>query len=271
MPKRILITGATDGIGKATASYLANEGHHIIVHGRNKNKVVITAKEIRKKTGNKNIDTLIADFSSLTEVDKAAKSLREKYNFLDILINNAAVIVPGYMESKDGIELIFQVNYLAHFLLTLNLLPLLKSKPGSQIINIASIAHADNIDFDKILDPKYFDPYSAYEISKLSNILFTYKLAKDLKKDKIYVNCLHPGVISTKLLHVLWSGGAPVDNAVEVIKNTIFQAENNDASGNFFMGNSPARSSTISYDEKIQQKMWDFSQKLLTQIIRGKF
>lgn len=273
MTKQILITGSTDGIGKATAIHLAKEGHHIIVHGRHENKVNNTAEEIRVKTGNKNIDTLSADFSSLAEVQDTSKSLLEKYDHIDVLINNAAVITPEYTESNDGIELTFQVNHLAPFLLTLNLLPLLKNRSGSQIINIASIAHAENIDFENILDPKYFDPYSAYEISKLGNILFTYKLARDLKNEKIAVNCLHPGVISTKLLHVLWSGGSPVENAVGVIKNTMLQAEKNNITGKFFTGNSPSRSSAVSYNEITQQEMWDYSMDLLKSrgIIPGNF
>ena len=97
----------------------------------------------------------------------------------------------------------------------------------------------------------------------MGNILFTYKLAKDLKNDKIAVNCLHPGVISTKLLHTLWSGGAPVEKAVEVIKNTMLEAGKNNITGKYFIGTSPSRSSAVSYDKKTQQRMWDFSIQLL--------
>jgi len=273
MSKRILITGATDGIGEAFAKYMASKGHHVIIHGRNREKVKDTALEIIKKTKNKKIDTIVADFASLTEVQSMSKSLLGKYNFLDILINNAAVIAPEYIESVDKIELTFQVNYLSPFLLTLNVLPLLKSKQSSQIINIASIAHAETINFNTILDPEFFDSYSAYEISKLCNILFTYKLAKKLQNKKITVNCLHPGVISTKLLHVLWSGGAPVKNAVEVIKNVMIQAEKKFETGKFFAGKSLVLSSAISYDENTQQKIWDFSMNLLKLkgIIPGNF
>lgn len=271
MSKQILITGATDGIGKATALYLAGIGHNIIVHGRNQKRINDAISEIKRKTGNNNIDYVIADFSSLQEVQAAAESLLQKDKPIDVLINNAAVITPEYMESKDNIELTFQVNYLAHFLLTLQILPLLQAKNDSQIISISSIAHAENLDFSNILNPKYFDPYSAYEISKLANILFTYKLANKLKKNKISVNCLHPGVINTKLLHVLWTGGNPVEKAVEVITNVMEQAEKNHISGKYFTGKYPSRSSDISYDKKVQQKIWDYSIELLTGIINGNF
>ena len=263
MRKKILITGATDGIGKATALNLAKEEHSIIVHGRNSIKVLNTIEHITNQTGNTNIIPFVADFASLNEVKDAAGIITKKVKSLDILINNAAVICPKYEESKDGYEMTFQVNYLAPFLLTFSLLPLIKKGNSPQIINIASIAHASSLDFNNILNPDVYDAYTAYEISKLANILFTYKLADKLRNEQINVNTLHPGVISTKLLHVLWSGGASVESAVSVIKNVIEESEKNDITGNFFIGKSPVLSSEISYNENIQNRMWEYSLALL--------
>ena len=261
--KTILITGSTDGIGKATAFDFAEQGYKVIVHGRNQSRVINTVDEIKEKTNNHNIDYVIADFSDLSAVKKLSSELKNKLQHLDILINNAAVISTEYIETKDNIEMTFQVNHVAPFLLTYQLLPLLKKNTNSQIINIASIAHSESIDFDKILDKNYFDSYSAYEISKLANILFTYKLADDLLKDKICVNTLHPGVISTKLLHVLWAGGDNVQKAVEVINIVKSQAELNHVTGKYFINEIPSKSSKISYNKEVQNKMYEFTFNLL--------
>lgn len=263
MNKNILITGATDGIGKATAMNMAKQGHRVIVHGRNKRKTEKTIEEIIHKTGNSRINPLVADFASFKEVENAVEYINNHIERIDILINNAAVILPGYEESKDGYEMTFQVNYLSPFLLTLGILPALRKRSRPQIINIASIAHASSLDFSRIMRRDLYDAYTAYEISKLGNILFTYKLAEELRNEGIKVNCLHPGVINTKLLHVLWSGGAPVNNAVNVINNVINEAEHNNVTGKFFVGNSPSASSEISYDKSVQLQIWDFSLKSL--------
>lgn len=261
--KRILITGSTDGIGKATALAFAIKGNHIIIHGRNIEKVEEIVNWIKDKSNNDNIDYFVADFNSLDEVEKAAIEVNEKFEYLDILINNAATITPEFIESENNNEMTFQVNQLAPFMFTLQLIPLLKQKKTSQIVNIASISHAETLDFNQILDKKHFDPFRAYEISKLANILFTYKLSNRLLKDQILVNTLHPGVISTKLLHVLWSGGDNVSEAVKVVENVISQAEKKNVSGKYFVGKSPSKSSAISYDENIQDKMWAFCMNLL--------
>ena len=261
--KTIFITGATDGIGKATALHLAKEGNKMILHGRNPDRLKDTTEWIKTESNNKNIEYAVADFSSLASVKKMVNDTVNRLDHIDILINNAGIITPEYTETNDGFETIFQVNHLAVFLLTLGLLPLIKNKKNSQIVNVASISHSYSLDFDKILDKKYFNPFDAYEISKLANILFTYKLARDLKNENVLVNTLHPGVIRTKLLHVLWGGGDDVSEAVKVIKNVIFQAKNKHLTGQYFVGNLPSKSAPISYNHDIQTKMWNYCKRLI--------
>lgn len=190
----ILITGATDGIGKLTALQLAKKNAHVVVHGRNKNKVTKVVEEIKTESGNKRIDGLTADFSSLNEVRKFAKEVRTKYSGLDVLINNAGVGFADERYSKDGYELRFAVNYLAPFLLTRLLLPALKSNTPSRIVNVSSIGQHP-IDFDDIMLEKDFDSFRAYRQSKLALIMFTIDLAEELKNENITVNSLHPGTL----------------------------------------------------------------------------
>lgn len=261
--KTVLITGSTDGIGKATAFDFAKQGYKVIIHGKSKSKVTKTIIEIKERTDNQNIDYALADFADLNAVKGLSEELKTKLDHLNILVNNAAIITKEYNETIDNLEMTFQVNHVAPFLLTHQLLPLLKKTNNSQIINIASMAHSECLDFDKILDKNYFDSYNAYEISKLANILFTYKLAVDLVIDKICVNTLHPGVISTKLLHVLWAGGDNVQKAVKLINHVKNEAEKNGVTGQYFVNSYPSKSSKISYDKAIQNKLFDFTNNLL--------
>ena len=200
--KRILITGSTDGIGKQTAIELAKLGASILIHGRNEERCAKAVNDIVSVSGNADINYISADISSLSQVKMMAKDIITKFDRLDVLINNAGVYENGKIFTIDGYEATFAINHLAHFLLTNLLLDLLKSSAPTRIINVSSIAHT-NCDFDleNLNSEKYFDSYNAYAISKAANILFTYKLAMNLERSYVTVNSLHPGVISTKLLH----------------------------------------------------------------------
>ncbi|RLD53720.1 MAG: short-chain dehydrogenase, partial [Bacteroidetes bacterium] len=205
--KTILITGSTDGIGKQTALELAGLGCHVIVHGRNPELTESTANYIASKTGNNNIDFFVTDFSSLQDVKQLSDEIHTKYKNMDVLINNAGVFLNERKLSLDGFEMTFAVNHLAHFYLTNLLLDLLQNVQQGRIVNVASMAHASELDFENIRGKKYFDAYTAYSYSKLCNIMFTYYLAEKIFDSTITVNCLHPGVIGTKLLHAGWGSG----------------------------------------------------------------
>ncbi len=249
---RVLITGSTDGIGNQTAKLLHSNGFDVVVHGKNPTKVEETAKLLKG-------EGIVVDLSSLKEIDNILRYVENKP--IDILINNAGVYSKNYQLSKDNIELTFAVNYLAHFYLTLRLLQA-KIFP-KLILNISSMVHANFIDLDDLVKPHFYDAYEAYAVSKLCNILFTYYLANKVKDLGILVNAMHPGVINTKMLISNWGaiGESPQVGAQNVL-NTMFAIQNSAYSGMYFVNAKPAKSKTISYNTKLQEKLWQLSLKL---------
>ncbi len=192
--KTIFITGAGEGLGKLTAIGLATQYNDadILIHGRNKERLNKSSEEIKKATGSGNIETYLADFSSLDEVRKMAEDVLKKHATIDILINNAGAGFTAPRFGIDGTETRFAVNYLAPFLLTRLLLPSIILAGSARIINVASAAQSP-IHFDDIMMEKEFDGVTAYTRSKLAIIMFTFDLADELQKQNVTVNCLHPG------------------------------------------------------------------------------
>ncbi|NOX46674.1 MAG: SDR family oxidoreductase [Chlorobi bacterium] len=259
--KTILVTGSTDGIGKQTALELAETGHHVIVHGRNAERTKQAAEFIRAKAANGNVDFVVADFSSLENVKKLSDEIHSKYEKLDVLLNNAGVFMNERKLSRDGFEMTFAINHLAHFLLTELLMDLIGKAPQGRIVNVASMAHANELDFENLQGEKFYDGYTAYSCSKLCNILFTYRLAEDIADSEVTVNCLHPGVISTKLLHAGWgSGGSRLQ---EGSTTSVYLATSPDVktiSGKYFSNSRQTKSSAISYNRDVQKRLWELSE-----------
>ncbi len=262
--KTILITGATDGIGKQTAFELAKLGHKVIVHGRNKKKSQEVTNELIQLSGNENLKHVYSDLSSFEEIQKMSDCIKKKYDRIDVLINNAAVFMNDRVILPNGFETNFMVNHMAMFALTNALLPLLKEKQGSRIINVSSMAQSGTMDFDNLNGEKYFDAYNAYAVSKLENVLFTYKLHRMLKGKSPTVNCLHPGVISTKLLHAGWGiGGGSLEQGASTSVFLASSDEVENVSGKYFVNSQQQKSSAISYDQKIQDRLWEISEELM--------
>ena len=261
--KTILVTGSTDGIGRQTALELALMGNEVIVHGKNKDRGREVVDNIKRLSNNDAVHYLNADFTDFNEIRKLADTIKSSFTKLDILINNAGVFENGKNILPNGLEKTFMVNHMAAFVLTLPLLDMLKASEEGRIVNVSSMAQAGTIDFDNLNGEKYYDDYNAYALSKLENILFTYKLARELKNTRMTTNCLHPGVISTKLLHKGWgSGGASVD---EGAKTSLFVATSESLTGKsglYFVNSTARRSSAISYDKKIQERLWEISLEL---------
>ncbi len=264
MQKTILITGSTDGIGKETASQLAERGYRVLIHGRNPEKVEHTVSEVKKQSGNNNISGYVAGLSSLLEVKEMSLAVLDKENKLDVLLNNAGVIMKSYQLSVEGFEMTFSINHLSHFYLTGLLLPLLLKNEKSKIINLSSMVHSRSIDFDKLLDPHFFESVNAYSLSKLCNVLFTYKLSDILKDSGITVNCMHPGVINTKMLKETWGPiGSPVKEGAEKEMFLVESKITDRLSGKYFQDNRERKSSTVSYDKRAQTALWNLSLSLL--------
>lgn len=261
MSKTILVTGATDGIGKQTALELAKQNNHIIIHGRSDIKCRNVAEWMKQTSNNKNIDYLVGDFASLKEVETLANNIRNRYDGIDVLINNAGVYMNEYILTTDGYESTFAVNHLAPFLLTSLILDLITVRNLSRIINVSSIAHTRaQLNWDNLNSENHFDSYEAYALSKLANILFTNKLARLLENKGTVVNSLHPGVISTKLLYTGFGiEGASLE---EGSKTSVFLAsspEVEDVNGKYFVSCKETPVSPVCLNKVTQDMMWDES------------
>ena len=194
--KRVLVTGANDGIGRATAAELARSGAEVLLHGRNPAKVDEATATIRAETGAA-VHGLVADFARLAEVRRLADEVSERFGRLDVLVNNAGLIRDRLVLTEDGIEEVFQVNHLAPFLLTLALLPALRAAGAARVVTVASGAHGmvKDLDLDQLAQPRRYESMQVYAASKACNILFNAELARRVEGDGIVVNALHPGII----------------------------------------------------------------------------
>ena len=267
--KTVLITGSTDGIGKETAIELAKKGATVLIHSRSSEKGEQVVTEIKSLTSNNNIEFFSADFTSLNQVKLLSNKINEKYESLDVLINNAGVYMKKRVLTEDRNETTFQVNHLAHFLLTNLLLDIIKKNNPSRIINVSSMAHSSAINFNDLQNEKNYSGYGAYALSKLANILFTFKLADKLRNTKITVNCLHPGVINTKLLREGFRGGGRDVKAGSKIP--VFLASSSKVegvTGKFFASRikgliqKEQRAADVAYDKDVQDKLWKVSAML---------
>jgi NAD(P)-dependent dehydrogenase (short-subunit alcohol dehydrogenase family) len=258
--KTVLITGATDGIGKETAKQLSAMGARILLHGRNPEKAQAAQKAIQTATGNPNIDILIADLQRMDAVRGLAAEVLKTTDRLDVLINNAGVYMQEKVLTPDGYEMTFAVNHLAVFLLTNLLLDLLKKTTPSRIITVSSVAHGSaRLDLENLNAEKKFHGWGAYCVSKLGTLLFTFELARRMKDTGVTANALHPGAINTKMLAKLGIDGKPVERGAET---PVYLASSPDVatiSGKYFSRKHIAQPSDLALDEDLQKKFWEIS------------
>ncbi|MCF8335764.1 MAG: SDR family NAD(P)-dependent oxidoreductase [Bacteroidales bacterium] len=264
MSKNVFITGATDGIGKQSAIELAKMGYHVIIHGRGDDSVNQAIEDIKQESGKDEVAGYSAEFEVLSGVRDMAEKVKKQYDNLDILINNAGIFQKNRELTDDGFEKTFQVNYLAHFLLTYLLMDLLEHAEKARVVNVTSMVHATAIDFDNLQGEQSFSGSAAYGLSKLCNVLFTYKLAREKRESNITSNCLHPGVISTKLLKQNYGDiGAAVE---EGAKNILYVATSDaieGVSGKYFVNQMPQSSATVTYEINVQDRLWEVSQEMV--------
>jgi NAD(P)-dependent dehydrogenase (short-subunit alcohol dehydrogenase family) len=270
--KICMVTGATSGIGKVTAYTLASRGAELIVAGRNQQKAEDTVRWIKSGTGNDIIHYLLADFSDLQQVREMATIFRERYERLDVLVNNAGAFFNTRQKTPYGVEMTLLVNHLAPFLLTNMLLDRLKSSPQARIVNVSSDAHKyDTMDFNDLGFNRGYSGMKGYARSKLANILFTYELARRLSEYEVTANALHPGHIATDIWRTNFSIIGPVLKWVmsffalspeEGADNTIYLASSPEVkglTGKYFVKREAVPSSPISYDKNVVQRLWEIS------------
>ena len=196
-----LITGATDGVGKATAAELARKGFAVVLAGRDAAKAEAVTKQIVDTTGNRDVDYLIADLGSLAQLYRLAEEFTLRHRRLDVLINNAGVLMTQRVMTEDGYETMFQVNYLSQFYLTQLLLDELKNSRQGRIINLcSSVYRMGKFDPHNLQGEQRFSTFGAYAASKLLVLLFTSELANRLSATHVTANAVHPGVVRTQMM-----------------------------------------------------------------------
>lgn len=199
--KVCLITGATDGIGKQTALELARLGATVVIVGRNPTKTAAILEQIKHETGNHAVAALLADLSVQAQVRQLAADFKAQFERLDVLINNAGVLQHDPTITVDGVEMTWAVNYLAPFLLTNELLDLLKASAPSRIINLTSWTHKlGKLDLNRLGDTHKYNIWTAYARSKLADVLFTVELARRLQGTGVTANAVHPGEVLTNIV-----------------------------------------------------------------------
>jgi NAD(P)-dependent dehydrogenase (short-subunit alcohol dehydrogenase family) len=267
----VLVTGATDGLGEKVATDLAAKGATLLLHGRNPEKGEKVLAKIREATGNERLHYFNADLSSLKQVDALAAAVAAEWPRLDVLVNNAGLGAgpePKRREvSEEGYELRFTVNYLAPFLLTHRLLPLLRTaaeKTGeARIVNVASVAQ-QAIDFEDVMLERGYDGMRAYSQSKLAQIMFTFDLAQELAGTGVTVNALHPtSLMDTRMVRE-WFGTprTTVEEGARYLERLVVAEELKGVTGVYFDQGERSRAAEQAYDEKARRRLRELSRRL---------
>ncbi len=262
--KTVLVTGATDGLGRALARELAGSGASVLIHGRSPQRIGETEAEIRSATGSERLRSYRADFSSLSEVRRMGREIVAGEQRLDVLVNNAGIgtTVPGgerRMESVDGHELRFAVNHLAGYALTGELLGLLRESAPARIVNVSSAGQMP-LDFDDLMLERDYSGVRAYCQSKLAQIMFTFELAEELRDSGVSVTCLHPATyMPTKIVD------APTGRLEDGVTATLALAGApalEGVTGSYFNGTRESRADPQAYDPSARRRLMAMSRAL---------
>lgn len=220
-------------------------------------------KNIEKATNNE-LSSVYADLGSFTQIKQMVNTIYDRFNKLDVLINNAGVYRSERNITPEGLEETFAINYVAPFLLSNLLLDLLKNTKSSRIVNVVSRVQSNHFNLNDLQFEKNYTGVKAYAKSKTALILFTYLLAEKLKNTDITVNCLHPGVINTKLLRSAFgSGGAPLSDGAKSLIIAAIAPELKNVSGKYFINNRSEPSKDITYSKEIQKKLWKKTEEII--------
>lgn len=269
--KSVLITGANSGIGKATALALATEGWQVIMLCRNEQRGQAALEEVRELSGNDNVTLALCDLGDLSSIRKFAAEFLAKHSDLDVLVNNAGVMLSERRETVDGYEAHFGINHLGHFLLTNLLLDIIRGR----IVTVTSgIQMIGKINFDDINLVKKFSASGAYAQSKLANVLFTYELARRLEGTGVTATCVQPGFVATDLTLDRQSGkggfmawlfkhfGIPPAKGADTIIYLASSPEVEGVTGKYYYKRKPRRSASLSYDREVAERLWQLSEEM---------
>ena len=265
------MTGATDGLGRGLANELARSGATVLVHGRDRERGEQTLAELREHSGSGAHGLYLADFSSLREVREMGERIVSEHETLDVLVNNAGIgtHVPGggeRMESHDGYELRFQVNYLAEFLLTQLLEPLLVTSAPARIVNVSSAGQMQ-IDFDDVMLERGYDGTRAYWQSKLAQVMHTFDLAERLEDNGVTANCLHPATfMPTKIVLAIRSATSTLEQGVQATLALVVDPALAGVTGRYYNGQRESRADPQAYDPEARRRLRELSERLIASL-----
>lgn len=279
--KIALITGATSGIGKATAFELAKKNFDLILIGRSEQKCRKVTKQIKSRNTDLMVEYYVTDISSMKDVKELCVNLKNDFEKIDVLINNAGARFLQHQLTNEGIELTLATNHLGHFVLSNELIPLLKNSDDARIINISSAAHGGgNGLIENVTNPSEYDGRLQYSNSKLANVLFTYELADRLKNDNIKVFAVDPGGVATNFArnnglkfwikhlayYILKRELITPKQAAQTIVYLSTSIDLMNKTGKYYFDMKERNSSQLSYDKSLQKKLWEMSEELLRKI-----
>ncbi|KFE71231.1 SDR family oxidoreductase [Hyalangium minutum] len=272
--KVCLVTGATNGIGLEAAKALAAQGATVVLAGRDKGRLETALITVRHATPDAKVESLQADFASLQDVRALAEAFKARYSRLDVLLNNAGLVLHERQVTKDGFEATFGINHLAPFLLTHLLMDVLKASGPARVVNVSSEAHRyGKLDFNDLQSERSYAMMRVYGTSKLANILFTQALARRLQGTQLTTNTLHPGVVRTGfgqntqgwMRFAVQAFAAFFLTAEQGARTSVYLASSPEVegvSGQYFIKCRPKKPSSDARNEQFAERLWQVSEEL---------
>jgi NAD(P)-dependent dehydrogenase (short-subunit alcohol dehydrogenase family) len=281
--KTILITGGNTGIGKEAAAGLASLGAQVVITSRNEERGRSARQEIAARSGNNSVDVMALDLASFRSIRSFTADVLDRFDRLDVLVDNAGLILRRRTETEDGFEATFGINHLGHFLLTDLLLDRLRASAPSRVVVVASSAHKgarQGLDFDDLQSIRKYRWMEAYSKSKLANIYFARELARRLDGTGVTVNALHPGFVRSDFGRggdlgglygwgIKYLAGPFAISSERGARTTIYLASSPEVggvTGGYFYKCKPAVPSRVAQDDAAARRLWDVSEQLVASV-----